>query len=104
MEYATRVNMKDMEIYEKAVKRAKVNGVDVMNYTDTVIFLEKEIDMYRDKIAKLLEEKEDMKTCLAVRKTTASEIIKALADNGYTNISVNFYKDIEKERENDDKM
>lgn len=108
MEYETRANMKDTEVYEKAVKRARANGVDVMNYTDTVIFLEKEIDMYRDKIAKLLDEKEEMKISLnaiystsqleaAQENTKAGGIIKALADNGYNTITINCYKDIGKE-------
>lgn len=71
-----------------------------------IVFLENEIDMYRDKIAKLLDEKTEMKTRLnavygisqleAVKENTAGEIIKALADNGY-NISINLFKNDESE-------
>lgn len=62
--------------------------------------------MYRDKIAKLLDEKEIMKTRLnavygisqleAVQENAAGEIIKALSDNGY-NISINLFKNDESE-------
>lgn len=34
------------------------------------------------------------------RSMMSSELIKALADNGYNTITINCYKDIEKEREN----
>lgn len=71
-----------------------------------IVFLENEIDMYRDKIAKLLDEKEIMKTRLnavygisqleSVQENTAGEIIKALSDNGY-NISINLFKNDESE-------
>lgn len=33
----------------------------------------------------------------AVQENTATEIIKALADNGYNTITINCYKDIESE-------
>lgn len=100
----------DREIFAKAVRRAKVNGVEEYDRYGVIVFLEKEIDMYRNKIEKLLDEKEKLKTRLnavdgttrleAVQENTTAEIIKALADNGYNTIAINCYKDIEKEREN----
>lgn len=96
----------DREIYAKAVRRAKVNGVGEFDRYGVIVFLETEIDMYRDKIAKLLDGKEKLKTRLnaiygtsqleAVQENTAGEIIKALADNGYNTITINCYKDIER--------
>lgn len=98
----------DRNIFAKAVRRAKVSGVEEYDRYGVIVFLENEIDMYRDKIAKLLEEKEEMKTKFnsvsqleAVQENTTAGIIKALADNGYNTITINCYKDIEKEREND---
>lgn len=98
----------DREIFAKAVRRAKVNGVEEFDRYGVIIFLEKEIDMYRDKIAKMLDEKEKLKTRLNAvygtsqfnagvenevsRDRTMSEIIKALADNGYNTITINCYK------------
>ena len=103
----------DREIFAKAVRRAKVNGVGEFDRYGVIIFLEKEIDMYRDKIAKLLDEKEKLKTRLnavygtsqfnagveneVAQDRTKSEIIKALAGNGYNTITINCYKDIERE-------
>ena len=99
--------MSDKEIYEKAARRAKANGVDATKYSDIIVFLENEIDMYRDKINTLLNEKEIMETRInsicgvsqleAVQENTTTEIIKALADNGYNTITINCYKDIESE-------
>lgn len=98
--------MDTRDIFAKAVRRAKVNGVSEFDRYGVIVFLENEIDMYRDKIAKLLDEKEIMKTRLnavdgisqleAVQENTA-EIIKALSDNGYNTIIINCYKDTESE-------
>lgn len=98
--------MNPRDIFAKAVRRAKVNGVSEFDRYGVIVFLENEIDMYRDKIAKLLDEKEIMKTRLnavygisqleAVQENTAGEIIKALSDNGY-NISINLFKNDESE-------
>lgn len=91
--------MDTRNIFAKAVRRAKVSGVDEFDRYGVIVFLENEIDMYRDKIAKLLDEKEEMKTRLnsmsalgAVQENTTAEIIKALADNGYNTITINSYK------------
>lgn len=98
--------MDTRDIFAKAVRRAKVNGVEEYDRYGVIVFLENEIDMYRDKIGKLLDEKEVMKTRLnaiygtsqleAVQENTAGEIIKALSDNGY-NISINLFKNDESE-------
>lgn len=98
--------MDERDIFAKAVRRAKVNGVEEFDRYGVIVFLENEIDMYRDKIAKLLDEKQELKTRLnaiygvsqleAVQENTAAEIIKALSDNGY-NISINLFKNDESE-------
>lgn len=99
--------MTDNEVFTKALNRARNSGVEIIELCNVVVFLEKEIDMYRDKIATLLDEKEKAKIRLnsiygtsrleAVKENTAGEIIKALADNGYNTITINCYKDIESE-------
>lgn len=116
--------MSDQEILGTVYNRyARNPDVDV-NYPDKIIIaLEKEIMGYREKInnmervfdaqnrivAKLKRCSctNDPTTCEAVQQSAAAgeimagEIIKALADNGYDTITINCYKDIEKEREND---
>ena len=114
----------DRNIFAKAVRRAKVNGVEEFDRYGVIVFLEKEIDSYRERIEAMhtaLNEKcekmsyyEERIECLherlvnmqgdlkaacdkvvtleSAKENTAGEIIKALSDNGYTNISVNFYK------------
>lgn len=107
--------MRDEEIYEKAVKRAEVNSCDVTIPSNIIIFLEKEIDDYRRKLAYAesrihslcneqmqaiqLEQKDlhETTTLEAVQENRTTEIIKALADNGYNTITINCYKDIESE-------
>ena len=100
------------EIFAKAVRRAKVNGVEEYDRYGVIIFLEYEFDMYRAKIAQLLDNQEKLKNRLNAvygtsqfnagvenevsRDRTMSEIIKALADNGYNTITINCYKDIER--------
>ena len=97
--------MIDQEQFTKALNRARNSGVEIAELCNVVVFLENEIDMYRDKIGKLLDEKEESKTRLnaiygtsqleAVQENTkANGIIKALADNGYKTITINCYKDI----------
>lgn len=91
--------MDTRDIFAKAVRRAKVNGVSEFDRYGVIVFLENEIDMYRDKIAKLLDEKAESNFTSqleAVRESTAGEIIKALSDNGY-NISINLFKNDESE-------
>lgn len=98
--------MDTRDIFAKAVRRAKVNGVSEFDRYGVIVFLENEIDMYRDKIGKLSDENEELKTRLnsicgisqleAVQENTAGEIIKALSDNGY-NISINLFKNDESE-------
>lgn len=93
--------MDPRDIFAKAVRRAKANGVEEYDRYGVIVFLENEIDMYRDKIAKLLDEKTEMKIRLnavygisqleAVQENTAGKIIKALSDNDY-NISINLFK------------
>lgn len=94
--------MDTRDIFAKAVRRAKVNGVSEFDRYGVIVFLENEIDMYRDKIAKLLDEKAEsdngynLSQLEAVKESTAAEIIKALSDNGY-NISINLFKNDESE-------
>lgn len=115
--------MTDQEYYEKAVARAENNTpqTKVLNFREIIIFLEKEIGRYREKINcmdayiegkhKRIAELERLVhklygECIkiepttqldAVKESTAAEIIKALADNGYNTITINCYKDIESE-------
>lgn len=94
--------MDTRDIFAKAVRRAKVNGVSEFDRYGVIVFLENEIDMYRDKIAKLLDEKAEsdndynISQLETVQESTAAEIIKALSDNGY-NISINLFKNDESE-------
>lgn len=92
------------EIYKKAVERAKNNGIDMLCYTDLVVFLEKEIDNYREKIQRMqayidgMNERaarlaQQSETLEAIQENTTTEIIKALSDNGYKTISINVYKE-----------
>lgn len=89
--------MSDSEIFCKAVGRAKICGIPVNDTFKIIVFLEKELDSYRENIKQLrkaLIDRESETTApeAVQQNVTASEVIKALADNGYTNISVNFYK------------
>jgi hypothetical protein len=91
--------MDTRDIFAKAVRRAKVNGVSEFDRYGVIVFLENEIDMYRDKIAKLLDEKTESNSTSqleTVQESTVAEIIKALSDNGY-NISINLFKNDESE-------
>lgn len=94
--------MDTRDIFAKAVRRAKINGVEEYDRYGVIVFLENEIDMYRDKITKLLDEKAEsnngynLSQLEAVQENTAGEIIKALSDNGY-NISINLFKNDESE-------
>lgn len=115
-------NTGDNAIFIKAIKRAVGMGVNTANLDEVVIFLEKEIDGYRDKIERL-EAYIDGKVALiasledtiekvravpnaarkavglepitqleAVQENIVTEIIKALGDNGYNTITINCYK------------
>lgn len=94
----------DREFFERAIKRAKHCGA----YTtfDTIVFLEKEIDSYRDTIekmktipnaARIAAEFEPVAQLEAVQGNTVNEIVKALANNGYNTITINCYRDTESE-------
>lgn len=96
--------MSDKEIYEKAARRAKANGVDITMYSNIIIFLEKEIDDYRAKIqrmeayingqnARAARLAQQLTTLEAVQENTTTEIIKALSDNGFKTITINCYKE-----------
>lgn len=90
--------MSDNEIFCKAVEHVKACGIPVNDTFKIIVFLEKELDSYRENIMQLRKalidrESEVNAACEAVKQNVSvGEIIKALADNGYTNISVNFYK------------
>lgn len=111
--------MNDDRIFEKAVERFKRSvkpAGKFINSNDIVVFLEKEIDSYRDKIENLetrikksanvitelrcrvaaINETERGTTLEAVEESTAADIIKALSDNDY-NISISLYKNNERE-------
>ena len=94
----------DNECFEKAVKRVASMTNRTITEREIIIELEKEIDRYREKIKyfeecnkhlrKVLIDRESETTTLeAVQDRTMSEIIKALADNGYNTITINCYKD-----------
>lgn len=94
----------DREYFDRAIKRAKHCGA----YTtfDTIVFLEKEIDSYRDTIekmktipnaARIAAGFEPVTQLEAVQGNTVNEIIKALANNGYNTITINCYRDTESE-------
>jgi hypothetical protein len=95
--------LSDKEIYEKAARRAKANGVDMTIYSN-IIFLEKEIDDYRAKIQRMkayidgVNERaarlaQQPTTLEAMQENTTTEIIKALSDNGFKTITINCYKE-----------
>jgi predicted phage tail protein len=91
----------DREFFERATKRAVRYGANTTY--DAVVFLEKEIEGYREKIDELkAEAKRTAQTkrttqLEAVQESTVNEIIKALANNGYNTITINCYRDTESE-------
>ena len=111
----------DRDIFAKAVRRAKINGVEEYDRYGVIVYLENEIDSYRNKINAMqaaLDNKCDKITDLkqlvnriygecikiqpstqldAVQQSVTAEIIKALSDNGYNTITINCYKDTESE-------
>lgn len=94
--------MSDNEIFCKAVGRAKVCGIPVNDTFKIIVFLENELDSYRENVKQLRKALNDRdnetSTVDAVQQsTTTGEIINALADNGYNTITINCYKDIERE-------
>lgn len=94
----------DRECFERAIKRAKFCGA--YSTFDTIVFLEKEIDSYRNTIekmktipnaARIAAGFEPVAQLEAVQENTVNEIIKALANNGYNTITINCYRDTESE-------
>lgn len=94
----------DGKIYAKAEDRARAAGIDLTSNFDVIVFLEKEIDSYRDKIAHMENRIEELHaelyavrnattTLEAVQDNATTEIIKTLSDNGYKTITINFYKE-----------
>lgn len=89
----------DQEYFDRATKRTKMFGA----YTtfEVIVFLEKQIEEYKNKtdtLIKIIENTTKGTTQLeAVQDNTVSEIIKALADNGYNTITINCYRDTESE-------
>lgn len=106
-------SMCDKDIFEKAVNRAVQCGIYREDLWGIIVFLEKEIDALREKIndmERVFDAQNrivanlkrcgtnDPTTCEAVKQNvSASEIIKALAENDYNTITINCYKDIESE-------
>lgn len=85
----------DREYFEQATKRACRCGANTT--FDAVVFLEKEIEKYREKIDVLTAEAKRTAQLEAVQENTVNEIIKALANNGYNTITINCYRDTESE-------
>lgn len=109
-------------LHNQTIDRLHKNGIDVTNSVDIVVALQNEIIIYREKITRLendvnyraSEIKREREISSDLRKkmlererqyceikktldaqpqsTTAGEIIKALADNGYNTITINCYK------------
>ena len=113
--------MSDEELYEQAMKRMRKAGMTdagLSRRIENVVFLEKEIENYRrklryaeDRIKALCAEQmqaiqyeqkklHETTTLEAVQESSLGEIIKALSDNGFNNISINIYKT--KEENSDD--
>lgn len=98
--------MTDSEILRKALDRYRSATHGNTAYRDDVIvFLEKEIDSYRDKIAHMENLTGELKTRLnsmygagrflqleAIHENAAAGIIDALSDNGYNSISLSINK------------
>lgn len=98
----------DDKIFHKAFERAKKVIGSGASHSEVIVFLEREIDGYREKIScmekhisllnKITEMQrepakvETMPTFELLPKTAAGEIIKALADNGFDTITINAYK------------
>ncbi|MBP3573239.1 MAG: hypothetical protein J6J71_01365 [Prevotella sp.] len=89
-----------MKVYQRL---AKDPTVDVNDPENIIVALENEVDAYREKIRKLesvierlhdqqITTKDEAATLEAVQDNTVGEIIKALSDNGFNNISINIYK------------
>lgn len=95
--------MTNEEYFNKAVKRVASMSKQSVTESDIIIELEKEIERYRDKIMRMeacidgANAREMPAQLEAVQENTATEIIKALADNGYNTITINCYKDTESE-------
>jgi DNA-binding SARP family transcriptional activator len=85
----------DREFFERATKRAVRYGANTTY--DAVVFLEKEIEGYRERIDELKAEAKRTAQLEAVQESTVNEIIKALANNGYNTITINCYRDTESE-------
>jgi hypothetical protein len=85
----------DREFFERATKRAGKYGANTTY--DAVVFLEKEIEGYRERIDVLTAEAKRTAQLKAEQESTVNEIIKALANNGYNTITINCYRDTESE-------
>jgi hypothetical protein len=85
----------DREFFERATKRAGKYGANTTY--DAVVFLEKEIEGYRERIDELTAKAKRTARLEAEQKSTVNEIIKALANNGYNTITINCYRDTESE-------
>lgn len=110
--------MNDLELFDHAIERyEKAMGKKGYNFDEVISFLENEIEHLNYKNAILSYGVETSKNHIkklnarlnsvsgtsqleAAQENTMAELIKALADNGYNAITINYYKDIEKERGN----
>lgn len=89
------VPISDDEYFERATKRAKLFGQ--YSTFDVIVFLEKQIEGYKEKIDELTAKAKRTAQLEAVQGNTIDDIIKALSENGYNMISVNAYKNTESE-------
>lgn len=85
----------DREYFGQATKRAGRYGANTTY--DAVVFLEKEIEGYREKIDELKAKAKRTAQLEAAQGNTVNDIIKALANNGYNTITINCYRDTESE-------
>lgn len=89
------VPISDDEYFERATKRAKLFGA--YSTFDVIVFLEKQIEGYKEKIDELTAKSKRVTQLEAVQGNTINDIIKALSENGYNMISINAYKNTESE-------
>lgn len=102
---------KDRERLERVYQRmARLPDVDVNDPDNIIIALDKENEHYRDRIRNAEEVIKGLRSSLAaaskapheaVQDNTATEIIKALAENGFDTITINAYKSKKEENSND---
>ena len=90
--------IKDNEYYLTcALARAKANGINVDDPNAVIAYLEQDIEIYREKIKSLTACVEERATATEISPkldliNPIGDLIKALSESGYNNISINAYK------------